>query len=118
MLTFVMENIKVVGSAATGLVAVTGAYVHFEGPIPVTDRYVLAQLAPVQRSLIDSRLQLNTMRQESVRQEKFRLELSVPNATNPDHRNMLQMRIQDNERTLKEIERDDARLLEERSRIK
>ena len=63
----IVDNLKVIGSCVTGIVACVSGYVYFDGPVPASRQYVIAEAQAIKKDLIDNRLQINTVQRNLLR---------------------------------------------------
>ena len=123
----VAENIKLIGGLVAGTVAMGGAYVTLDGPIPAMKHWVIAQVntlktdsdskvGVLKAESVKRGLELNDMRRELLRKEKFDRtnEVAAPNVP-AELRRLIQERLEVVNDRLADVERQRGELLKEQA---
>ena len=112
-----LENAKAISTVVTACGAVGGSYIYFDGPIPASRQYVIAQTNDLTRRVIDGSLQTNTLTRSLVIKEKSDRQLELQKAQDPGYKAILEDRIQQIDKSLNEIDQEREALKEEKRTI-
>lgn len=130
MLTVIAENVKLIGTVFTGLVATLGGYVYVGAPIPASQAYVIAQAegiksdnkketeiirketTGIKNGLVDIQLQLNSQQRAVLRSEKTSRQIELE--TKPDQKPTIMQKIEQIDDDLNEIQKQREKLLKQR----
>ena len=122
MLSWVAENLKLLGTSVVGVMGISAGYVAIDGPIPASTKFVLAQseLHKTQNKelnvrVIDQQLQLNMVQRNLLRKEKFDRELELSRDVAGPVRSILQQRKDQIEDELDTIEKEREVLRKEKA---
>lgn len=114
MIQSVIDNLKTIGACVSALVACAGGYVYFDGPVPASRQYVIAEAQAIKKDLIDNRLQINTVQRSLLRKEKFDRELDLQKVQEQNVRSILHQRIEQIGDELDNVDRERDELVKEK----
>lgn len=103
ILTTLMENIKVIGGCAGGLVALGGGYIALDGPIPATRQWTMVEVRETKKDITDGRLEINDVKRQLLRKEKFDRTLELEKTTSEREKALLRERLEWIEGQLDEV---------------
>lgn len=93
ILTSIMENIKVIGGCVGGFAALCGAYVAADGPIPASKQWTLAEVSTTRKDVTEGRLEINEVRRQLLRKEKFDRTMEYEKSSSTSERQLLRERL-------------------------
>lgn len=93
MFAWIVDNVKLVGSCATGVTAICGGYIYMEGPIPATKGYVIAQTEALKYGVIERGLEINDIKRQLLRKEKFDRSIELERTQEPNVKRLIQERL-------------------------
>lgn len=108
---------KMIGIVAGSLMAVSGAVAAYNDYVPATRGFVVQHVSEsqkgvqdrvnqVERRTVDTQLQVNTLRLEGLRKEKFDLGLKLPEAKDIGTRSLIEQRLNQINDDLGDVQRE------------
>lgn len=115
MLQAIVDNAKRIGAVVTCCTGIGGGYIYFDGPVPATKQYVVAETQSLKGRVIDNQLQLNTVQRNLLRKEKFDRDIEVQKDPTSPVRHIIQQRLEQITDELENIEKEREELRKEKA---
>ncbi len=117
MLKWLLENLKLIGGAVGGVVAIFSGYFYFDGPVPASKKYVIAQVNDIKSSLIDNSIQILRQNKEQLYDKKDDKELKAARETNEEVKTIYKRQLQGINDSISDIDRQTRDLEAEKRKL-